>query len=363
MARLLTSKPFSAASLKKTMQFVWAPAQEIFFRDIEENRFLVQANCLGDWKKVTEQGPWIFREQGLLVEKFDGSCSAAAVALHRIHAWVRVHDVPELYRKKLLITKLCASIGEVLMVDMNSSGYEGGDYVRIRVWLDTRKSLTRFVSLKPEGEAQVIMRVKYEKIPRFCYVCGLMGHGKEECGTGEHSPSKEAYGSWLLVDTPWNRAQLYGGTSNRPSRRGRQGPGVNGGRGAGSTSRGGSVPTQGGRGRGADVVVQDNRKRTSTDAKLTEVSPVKANENVASAKGPLLLQWKEPGVIICEKEEGARKQLEFEDGSGKNYPPREGTPPPPPSAREQKRPKKQTTPKNMTMTGSAASGLEGRQSQ
>jgi hypothetical protein len=68
-------------------------------------------------------------------------------------------------------------------------------------------------------------------------------------------------------------------------------------------------------------------------------------------------------VIVCEKEEGAKKKLEFGDGSGKNYAPREGTPPPPPSAREQKRPKKQTTPKNKTMTGSAASGTEGRLSQ
>ncbi|XP_071679856.1 uncharacterized protein [Lolium perenne] len=135
------------------MQFAWALVQEISFRDVDENRFLVQTNCLGDWKKITEQGPWIFREQGLLVEKFDGSCSAMAVDLHRIHAWVRVHDVTELYRKKSLITKLGASIGEVLMVDMNSSGYERGDYVRIRVWLDTRKSLTHFVSFKPKGEA------------------------------------------------------------------------------------------------------------------------------------------------------------------------------------------------------------------
>jgi hypothetical protein len=135
------------------MQVTWAPAQEVSFRDVAENRFLVQANCLGNWKKITEQGSWIFREQGMLVEKFDGSCNATAVDLHRIHAWMRVHDVPELCRKKSLITKLGASIGEVLMVDMNSSGYERGDYVRIRVWLDTRKSLTHFVSFKPKGEA------------------------------------------------------------------------------------------------------------------------------------------------------------------------------------------------------------------
>jgi hypothetical protein len=213
--RVLTAKPFSAASLKQTLRFAWTPAQEVNFRDEEENRFLVQANCLGDWKRITEQGPWIFRDYGLLIGKFDGSCSAAAVELNRIHVWVRIHDIPELYRQKKLITGLARNIGDVVQVDMNGPGQDSGDYVRVRVWLDVRRCLTRFVSLKPEGGAPIIMRVKYEKIPRFCGVCGLLGHVQEECGTGEHTPEKVVFGKWLLADTPWNRSQLYGRSSGR----------------------------------------------------------------------------------------------------------------------------------------------------
>jgi hypothetical protein len=56
----LSGKPFSATSLKKIMHFAWAPAHEVYFCDLEDNRFIVQASCLGDWKKITEQGPWIF---------------------------------------------------------------------------------------------------------------------------------------------------------------------------------------------------------------------------------------------------------------------------------------------------------------
>ncbi|KAM0833650.1 hypothetical protein ACQ4PT_064130 [Festuca glaucescens] len=214
--RVLTSKPFSAAALKKTMQFAWAPAQEVTFRDSEQNRFIVQANCLGDWRRITEQGPWIFRDHGQLIEKYDGSCRATAVELNRIHAWVQIHDIPELYRKKQLISTVVANIGEVIMVDMNASGGGSGDFVRIRVWLDVRKSLTRFVSFKPEGEVPVVMRVKYEKLPCFCGVCGLLWHEKEECGSGVHFSSLEGYGKWLLANTPWNWGQLYGGASRQP---------------------------------------------------------------------------------------------------------------------------------------------------
>ncbi|XP_071677284.1 uncharacterized protein [Lolium perenne] len=125
--RLLTPRTYSTTSLKKTMLFAWALAQDVVFRDMEENKILIQANCLGDWKKITEQGPWLFRDHGLLIEKYDGSCRASTVELNRIQAWVRILEVPELYRKKNLITELAKTIGEVILVDMNNTGSEGGD--------------------------------------------------------------------------------------------------------------------------------------------------------------------------------------------------------------------------------------------
>jgi hypothetical protein len=50
-------------------------------------------------------------------------------------------------------------INEVLTVDMDS-----GDFVQVHVWLDMRKEIRRFITIKPEGEAPVIMREKYEMI-------------------------------------------------------------------------------------------------------------------------------------------------------------------------------------------------------
>jgi hypothetical protein len=59
------------------------------------------------------------------------------------------------------MTDLAAMIGEVITVDLK---VDGGDFVRVRVWLNVRKELTRFVSITPEGQSPVVMRVKYEKI-------------------------------------------------------------------------------------------------------------------------------------------------------------------------------------------------------
>jgi hypothetical protein len=67
-----------------------------------------------------------------------------------------------------------------------------------------RKELTHFFTINMEGEATVVMQVKYEKVPRYCVVRGLLGHVQEECGSSVHSPSKVAFGKWMLEDTVGN---------------------------------------------------------------------------------------------------------------------------------------------------------------
>jgi hypothetical protein len=306
----------------------------------------------------------------VLVEKYDGSCRAADVELNRIHAWIRIHNIPELYRKKHLITGLAKSIGQVIGVGMNGVGPDCGDFVRARVWLDVHKCLTRFVSFNPEEGRQVIMRVKYEKLPRYCAVCGLLGHVQEECGSGEHAPEAVAFGKWLLADTPWNRVQLYGGQQSRPMGWERQSerkdvPGAERagrGRGRGWAGGGGVQGRGGGRGLGENSLVEI-RKRTSTEARLESLA--KELKGGEKQNPPLQLQWRETGIIATDPAEGlVKKKLEFgERESGPKYPPRSGTPPPPPSAREQKRPKKKSTPKKDKVSEAAASGAEDRQAQ
>jgi hypothetical protein len=55
--RLFSSKPFSAPSMKKALRFALAPTKEVNFRDLEDNMFIVQAKCLGDWERITKHGP------------------------------------------------------------------------------------------------------------------------------------------------------------------------------------------------------------------------------------------------------------------------------------------------------------------
>ncbi|CAO2163682.1 unnamed protein product [Urochloa humidicola] len=72
VAKLLTVKQFSEQSLISTMLSAWNTAREVTFRPLAKNLFMVQAFCLGDWKRIMEDGPWIFRGCALMLKEYDG---------------------------------------------------------------------------------------------------------------------------------------------------------------------------------------------------------------------------------------------------------------------------------------------------
>jgi hypothetical protein len=95
--------------------------------------------------------------------------------------------------KKTLITNLVKKkIGEVKEVETNIPGIN--NFVRVRVKLDVRKVLARFVIVVRGGQ------IKFEKFPKYCGACGFLGHTHLECGTGEHDVEKLKWGDWLKVD-------------------------------------------------------------------------------------------------------------------------------------------------------------------
>ena len=55
--------------------------------------------------------------------------------------------------------------------------------------------------------------VKYEKLPKFCVVCGLIGHVVSECGDGVHDKAAYHYGDWLIA-SPERKGRIKG---SRPS--------------------------------------------------------------------------------------------------------------------------------------------------
>ncbi|KQJ91867.1 hypothetical protein BRADI_4g40222v3 [Brachypodium distachyon] len=182
-----------------------------------------------------DEGPWNFRDYGVVLAEYDGFSRTSEVNLNKLQMWIRIHKIPPMFRKEELIRVM----GEV--------------FARVRDVFD--------------GKSDIILRVTYEKVPKFCEICGLLGYVLKECRGYTRSGRTE-------------------------------------GRGAGREQ---AMPRK-----------QENRKRSSGDASL-ESSPSKVN------KPPGLLTYKPKGG-----ESPAKKNLELSLATGENFDKQLMVVPPPP---------------------------------
>ncbi|KAM0837413.1 hypothetical protein ACQ4PT_061663 [Festuca glaucescens] len=199
VAELLTVKGFSEQSLEKMMRAAWNAAKEVVFRPIDNNLFIMQAFCLGDWNRIMEEGPWLFSECALMLEKFDGATTTPSVMPNRVQAWIQIHRIPPLYRTEVILKQLAAKVGEVDRVELRAVSFSNGEFHRARVKLVADKPLPRVVTFLPEGSESMLLLVKYKKISKFCDFYGKMGHEHPECGTGEYADDELQFGKWMLA--------------------------------------------------------------------------------------------------------------------------------------------------------------------
>ncbi|KAE8777375.1 hypothetical protein D1007_49848 [Hordeum vulgare] len=203
LARVHMENSFSPTKFYKDMCAAWNTAKPVRFTPVGPNVFVVQAACLGDWERVVEQGPWIFRNFVVLMSPYDGFTKTEDVPMRFMPIWLQIHKLPDGYCKKNIVESLLRKSGEIL--EMRLNGNTRGDYVRIRVRHDIQRPLKKFVSIV-RGEERQVFLVRYEKLARFCSVCGLIGHDYKECGSGVHEEKDKKFGPSLYADGP-NKAR------------------------------------------------------------------------------------------------------------------------------------------------------------
>ena len=234
--------------------------------------------------------------------------------------WIQIHDLPELFFG--LIKSLAATVEEFIFAEPKSQDFEG-NFFRARIKVDVTKPLKNDVSLVVKRKRE-IFRVKYERLPDWCAVCGMLGHLYKECGNGIHPPSALVFKNL--------RADWFKGPGRGPGADSASG----GGRGRGSAGRGAG---RGANQRGTDqhesteymgrddpildddvdmVVAQGNRKRGAAQVSLGAPVVTEHGAKNSPGQGPLALP---PAVVPpspTSKQESKRTKaivMMFEKGT------------------------------------------------
>jgi hypothetical protein len=219
VGKVLSDRPARVDAIISNLGRIWCPFKGLECKDMGMNRFLFTFREAAGKKKALYDGPWMINKKLLIMEDFNPSKTLQEYEFKYIPIWVRAYGIPLGIMDKETGELLGDEIGDFLCVDVDDNGQAAGEYLRIKVKIDITKPLMRATTIyleneddkKSEDENLVredvdeggngrVISFKYEFLPDFCYVCGIIGHNDRACSTGIAKGDQQQYGAWLRAD-------------------------------------------------------------------------------------------------------------------------------------------------------------------
>ena len=231
--KIMTQKSISFDALRKNMRMLWKTNKWVNFSELEAELVLVEFGDGKDKKKILDMSPWNFEKQLVIIQEFEGELTPMEMELKWSPFWIQIFNLPLMSRTKETGWAIGSSLGEIMEVDVPDSGVIWGKRLRVRVQIDVTNRLIWGKKISIEGGEARWVQFKYERLPNFCYRCGLLSHAlkdyPESSVTGRLFKVGLQYGAWLRGD-PFGRFQKepgkYGGGENRGGRGGATGGGL-----------------------------------------------------------------------------------------------------------------------------------------
>ncbi|XP_074315199.1 uncharacterized protein LOC141651383 [Silene latifolia] len=181
--------------------------------DVKERIFIFKFYNEKDRTKVIDGQPWHFDKFiWCLSEPVDEGKLTDTPLIH-VLLWARVYDLPMRGRtNEANLRHRGSQLGTFICVDEASlSKVERA--VRRRFVNDVRRPFNKVVQVCMPNGNLVEFKVKYERIPTFCYGCKVLGHGEKDYEEGLYDEGDLKFGDELRT-LPWKPMKTMEDTSN-----------------------------------------------------------------------------------------------------------------------------------------------------
>lgn len=220
IGKLRTEKAYNTFALMETMKKLWNPSRGITCREIGQNMISFQFNTRRDMERVLAMEPWHFNKHVLVLNKVTADIQPSLMEFNLVPFWIRIYDLPLLGRDEKTLKHIAGRIGEWLETDKESSiGITRSVRMKVKIQID--KPLKRGIKVIIGSSNPCWLPVTYERLPIFCYWCGMLGHNHTDCSKlhekedkGEEVSDEEfPCGDWMRA-SPLKTVKVMSDTSS-----------------------------------------------------------------------------------------------------------------------------------------------------
>nr|GME00553.1 uncharacterized protein LOC109189671 [Ipomoea batatas] len=210
VGRLVTEKPIKFPFFKDTMASIWQPTMGMNAKEIQPRLYLFRFFHERDIIRIFEDDPWNYDQSLLILKRLKAHEDPEKVPLTHAEFWIQVHGLPTEFRAEEVLHAIGKFLGEFIKTDEKIFVGSLRVYYRIRVALNIAKPLRKGMRLKKNNGEWFSTEFRYERLPTFCFLCGLIGHGEKLC-------VKSLEGEAQQQERPFGPALRAGNRRNIPT--------------------------------------------------------------------------------------------------------------------------------------------------
>lgn len=185
VGKVLSPSAVHVNTIRAAMRPAWGNPFGLKVRAIGEkgaNLFVAEFGSKMDMERILAGAPWMVGRHAVILQGYDERLSASEIVFDKMEIWARIMNLPLGWMNQHKGNRAISLIGTVIKLDVDADAKASGAFLRARVAIEIDKPLRRGVLLRMSRlEEPKWFAVQYERLPFYCYGCGIMGHSEIEC--------------------------------------------------------------------------------------------------------------------------------------------------------------------------------------
>ena len=168
VARFTTKRAINVNSIARTFTPLWLAKKGFKIQKIGDHEKLFSFGTKEEVDRILSSEPWSFAKHLVVMQRYDHDLLLEDIKFERTTFWVQVHGLRIKYMTIAAVEKICGVMGEVISQSVPKL-YDGSNFIRVKVTVDITLPICRGRLVSLNGEKQVWISFKYERLPNHCY--------------------------------------------------------------------------------------------------------------------------------------------------------------------------------------------------